>query len=141
MDANNKTLKDIGIFFVMVFLTVILLAITNYIVDYILTYEAAFKFNSQRNMLLAYFAYFLIFRAIIIMPIYWLFVEFFKGKLEGNILLKIFFIIISAWLVAVVVQNDLSADRSTVDLKRFITYPIAGLIAYWLYANVFSRKT
>ena len=73
------------------------------------------------------------------MPIFWLFVELFDGKNQNKLILKIFYIIISSWLVALISQGDISASIQTA-YKRFFTYPISGLLAYFIYRRSFYRK-
>ncbi len=89
MAASKKTLKDIGVFFTMVILTVVIMAMVSYPFDFILTPEAAERYNKSTNSFNAYIAFYLGYRVIFIMPIFWLFVEVFDGKNKNKLILKI----------------------------------------------------
>lgn len=138
--AATKTIKDIGIYFLMVFVIIMILAILNYPLDYILNYEKAVEFNSGRDSFTDYIAFFVLFRMIIIMPITWLFVEAFNGKFQHRTDLKIIFIVFISLLIALSVPTELSATQATAQIKRTITYPLAGLIAYFIYSKCFYRR-
>ncbi len=139
MAASKKTLKDIGIFFTMVIVTVLIMAVISYPLDFLLALENAKRFNETTNSFYVYIVYYLFYRAIFIMPIFWLFVEVFDGKMGNKLMLKILFIIVSATLVALITQGDMSVNIQT-EYKRFFTYPVAGLLAYLVYAKCFYRN-
>lgn len=138
--AAPKTMKDIGIYFLMVFVMVLILAILNYPLDYILTYDAAVRFNTPESSFTGYIAFFLVFRMIIIMPVTWLFVEMFNRNFKHRTVLKVIFILSISLLIAVSLPSEMTASRSTEQIKRIITYPLAGLIAYFIYSKCFYRR-
>jgi len=137
--AANKTLKDIGIYFVMVFTTILIMASVSYPIDYLLTYQAAVDYNKTMNSFTSYIGFYLAYRLIFIMPVYWLFVAIFHGKPKNELVLKIVFIIIASLSVALISQSDMSVNVQS-QHKRFITYPISGLISFAFYATVFYRN-
>ncbi len=113
---------------------------TSDLLNYILTFDAAIRFNSPVDSFLGYNMYFIGHRMIIIMPIVWLFVETFNGKYKGRVGLQLFFIIFSGVFIALALLNEMSASRATADIKRLITYPVAGLLTYWFYLKIFKRN-
>ena len=135
--AATKTIKDIGIYFLMVFIIILILAILNYPLDYLLDYEAAVRFNTPNSSFNGYIAFFIVYRMIIIMPVTWLFVEAFNGKYKHRTDLKIFFILFSTILIAVSLPSEMTASRSTEEIKRLITYPIGGLLGYFVFTKCF----
>lgn len=134
-----KTLKDIGIYFAMVFITVLIMACVSHPLDFLLTYEAAVNYNRSINSFKGYIAFYLVYRVIFIMPIFWLFVATFGGKYKNELVLKILFIIIASTLVAIISQNDMSVAVQT-KYKRFLTYPLSGLLSYFVYTECFYRS-
>jgi uncharacterized membrane protein len=129
-----KTLKDIGIYFLMLIVIIFLLALLTYLWDHL----AANDEEDHKESLSFYFAYFLLLRFIFIMPVVWFFVEQFNGKYKENTMLKIVAIITLALLVALIAQGDVSGNINT-EYKRFFTYPLAGLIAFFIYSRLFYR--
>jgi predicted RND superfamily exporter protein len=139
MDAN-KSVKDVGIFLLMGLITILIMSLVSFPVDYILTYERAVDYNKSFNSFKDYFTFYLLTRLIFLYPIFWIFVETFKSKYKRRIELKLFFIIIASLLVALISQSDMSVSVQT-EFKRFFTYPISGLLAYYVYAKCFYRKS
>lgn len=127
-----KSLKDIGIYFLMLFIITFLLAFLTYLWDNIAdpAYGEDLKF---------YFAYFLLLRFIFIMPIVWFFVEQFNGKYKEQTILNMVATITLALLLAILAQGDISGSIQT-EYKRFYTYPLAGLLAYFIYNKCFSHN-
>lgn len=135
-----KTPKDIGIYFLMVFIITFLLALVKFVMDCFFSYEGVLQFEVPWGGLKFYFALFVLFRLIIVMPVTWWFVETFNGKYKNALYLKLLFIIVTSLIIAVIFPSETNPGRGVEGLKRIFFYPIAGILSYVVYTTCFYRK-
>lgn len=138
MDAKTRRIESVTIFILMFPITILVLTLVSWPLDYLLTYKAAVEYNKSINSFYLYIFFYLAYRSPLILSILFLFAEIFKHNIKKEFIWKMVYIIFACTLAAGICESEASVSIHT-EYKRFFTYPISGLLTYGVYTICFQR--